>query len=50
MKKLGLMHQNSLQTTTLLDTIEQNNFDACMGEQDEMKKRLSKRAIFLPPR
>jgi sulfate adenylyltransferase subunit 2 len=23
--------RNALQTTTLLDTIERNNFDACMG-------------------
>ena len=33
--------RNALQTTTLLDTIERNNFDACMGgaRRDEEKAR-----------
>ena len=34
--------RNALQTTTLLDTIEFNNFDACMGgaRRDEEKQEL----------
>ena len=37
--------RNSLQTTTLLDTIERNNFDACMGgaRRDEEKARAKER-------
>ena len=36
---------NALQTTTLLDTIERNNFDACMGgaRRDEEKARAKER-------
>ena len=37
--------RNALQTTTLLDTIERNNFDACMGgaRRDEEKARAKER-------
>ncbi len=37
--------RNALQTTTLLDTIESNNFDACMGgaRRDEEKARAKER-------
>ncbi len=37
--------RNTLQTTTLLDTIEANNFDACMGgaRRDEEKARAKER-------
>ena len=37
--------RNALQTTTLLDTIERNNFDACMGGacRDEEKARAKER-------
>ena len=37
--------RNALQTTTLLDTIEFNNFDACMGgaRRDEEKARAKER-------
>lgn len=37
--------RNALQTTTLLDTIEVNNFDACMGgaRRDEEKARAKER-------
>lgn len=37
--------RNALQTTTLLDTIEANNFDACMGgaRRDEEKARAKER-------
>ena len=37
--------RNTLQTTTLLDTIERNNFDACMGgaRRDEEKARAKER-------
>ena len=37
--------RNALQTTTLLDTIERNNFDACMGgaRRDEEKARATER-------
>ena len=37
--------RNALQTTTLLDTIERNNFDACMGgaRRDEEKSRAKER-------
>ncbi len=37
--------RNSLQTVTLLDTIEENNFDACMGgaRRDEEKARAKER-------
>lgn len=37
--------RNALQTTTLLDTIEENNFDACMGgaRRDEEKARAKER-------
>ena len=37
--------RNALQTTTLLDTIELNNFDACMGgaRRDEEKARAKER-------
>ena len=37
--------RNVLQTTTLLDTIERNNFDACMGgaRRDEEKARAKER-------
>jgi sulfate adenylyltransferase subunit 2 len=31
--------RNSLQTYTLLDTIEENEFDACIGVQEETKKK-----------
>ena len=43
--------RNALQTTTLLDTIERNNFDACMGgaRRDE-EKGPCKRALLLAPR
>jgi len=39
--------RNALQTTTLLDTIERNNFDACMGgaRRDEEKAR-AKESFF----
>ena len=37
--------RNALQTTTLLDTIDRNNFDACMGgaRRDEEKARAKER-------
>ena len=37
--------RNALQTTTLLDTIERNNYDACMGgaRRDEEKARAKER-------
>ncbi len=37
--------RNALQTTTLLDTIERNNFDACLGgaRRDEEKARAKER-------
>jgi len=37
--------RNALQTTTLLDTIERNNFDACIGgaRRDEEKSRAKER-------
>jgi len=37
--------RNALQTTTLLDTIERNNFDACMGgaRRDDEKARAKER-------
>ena len=39
--------RNALQTTTLLDTIERNNFDACMGgaRRDEEKARAKERFL-----